>query len=429
MSPTIVGSRPKRCAIYARKSVKLGLDRDVSSLQIQREICSAYIRSQRHRGWVESAEIYEDEGFSGGTLSRPSLTRLLQAVEQGLVDVIVLYKLDRLTRSLADFIRLVDLFEQYEVTFVSVTQAFDTQDSLGRLVLNILLTFAQFEREMLSDRVRDKAHMLRRAGRWIGGAAPYGYDLIDHRLVVNEAEAEIVRRIHRMYLELGNANQVTVHFQAEGLRSKEWVGRSGKLCGGGQASRTLVYGILGRPLYLGEFHVDGEIIPALHAPIIDRETWEAVRKLKESRKLKLPPVTADTNLLLGFLFDDLGRQMVIWPGTRECTLTSRRYYVSTANHRLTKGGTRALRATALDLEDLIRAVICAFLRNREQVSAAVHALGYRDADTDRLIGRGGSPARYLETCSRHNLRRSWEALIERIEISRERVSSPPGSRI
>lgn len=414
-------SRPMRCAIYARKSGKQGLDKDVNSLAVQRDICSAYIRSQRHRRWIEAAEVYEDGGFGGGNLDRPGLIKLLGAVEQGLVDVIVIYKLDRLTRSLSDFIRLIDLFDQYEVTFVSVTQSFDTKDSLGRLVLNILLTFAQFEREMLSDRIRDKAHALRRAGRWIGGAAPYGYDLIERRLVVNELEAATIREIHRLYLELGSSNQVTLRMAAEGLRSKQWVGRSGKMCGGFPVTRTFIYGILARPAYVGEFHVDGEVIPALHEPIIDRQTWEAVRQLKESRKLKRPPVTADTNLLLGLLFDDLGRPMVVWPGTRDCTLTSRRYYVSTSNHRLTKRGTRPLRATAGDLEDLIRAVICAFYRDREDISKAVHALGYRDADTDKLIDSGNKVARYLDACDRRKLRRAWEALIERIEISRERV--------
>ncbi|MDT8760519.1 recombinase family protein [Sphingomonas psychrotolerans] len=421
MHPLPNQSRPVRCAIYARKSAKTGLDKDVNSLAVQRDICSAYVRSQRHRGWCEVPENYEDGGFGGGNLNRPGLTGLLNAIEQGLVDVVVIYKLDRLTRSLSDFIRLADLFDQYEVTFVSVTQSFDTQDSLGRLVLNILLTFAQFEREMLSDRIRDKSHALRRAGRWIGGAAPYGYDLVNRRLVVNETEAAKIREIHRLYLELGSSNQVTLRMAAEGMRSKQWVGRSGRLCGGFPVTRTFIYGILARPAYIGEFHVDGEVIRALHEPLIDRETWEAARRLKESRKLKLPPVTADTNLLLGFLFDDLGRQMVMWPGTRQCTLTSRRYYVSTSNHRITRTGTRALRATAADLEDLVRAVICAFYRDREDVSIAVHKLGYRDADTDKLIDVGAKVARFLETCDRRKLRRAWEALIERIEISRERV--------
>lgn len=386
---------------------------------MQRDICSSYIRSQRHRHWTELPERYHDGGYTGGNLNRPNLSRLLSAVEQGLVDVIVVYKLDRLTRSLSDFIRLVDLLEQYEVTFVSVTQAFDTQDSLGRLVLSILLTFAQFEREMLADRIRDKAHALRRAGRWIGGAAPYGYDLVDKRLVRNAEESAIVCLIHERYLALRSSNQVTLEMADRGMRSKAWVTRGGTQAGGHRVTRSLVYGILGNPIYLGEFHVDGEIIKALHEPIIDRAVWMSVSHLKESRRLKKPANPPHEHLLLGLAFDEFNRKMVISAGVKQGT--TYRYYMSTQNHRLTKTGTRSLRAGATELEELVGATICSFFRNRAQVSGAVHALGYRDVDTDRLIDRGSQAARWLETFDRRRLRRAWEALIERIEISRERV--------
>ena len=411
--------RPVRCAIYARKSVPDGLDAELNSLVVQREICSAYIRSQRHRQWTELPEVYEDGGYSGGTLNRPNLSRLLTTVEQGLIDVIVIYKLDRLTRSLSDFIRLIDLLDQYEVTFVSVTQSFDTQDSMGRLVLNILLTFAQFEREMLADRIRDKAHALRRAGRWIGGAAPYGYDLIDSRLVVNRKEAATIRLIHARYLALQSSNQVVREMHAAGMRSKAWINRRGEACGGNPITQSVIYGILGNPLYLGEFHVDGKVIKALHAPIVNRGVWEEVRSLKESRRLKKPPDPAHKHLLLGFTFDGLGRKMVVDAGIKQGT--AYRYYTSTSNHRLTKTGTKALRAGAADLEELVLAAIASFFRDRAQVSAAVHALGYRDQDTERLIDRGALAARWLETFDRRRLRRAWEALIERVELSRERV--------
>lgn len=411
--------RPVRCAIYARKSVPHGLDAELNSLAVQRDICSAYIRSQRHRQWLELPEIYEDGGYTGGNLNRPSLSRLLSAVEQGLVDVVVIYKLDRLTRSLSDFIRLIDLLDQYEVTFVSVTQAFDTQDSMGRLVLNILLTFAQFEREMLADRIRDKAHALRRAGRWVGGAAPYGYDLVDSRLIPNREEAGVVRQIYERYLELESSNQVTREMRAAGMRSKAWINRRGAPCGGFPVTQSVVYGILGNPLYLGEFHVDGEVIKALHSPLVDRNVWARVRDLKQSRRLKKPPDPPYEHLLLGFTFDDLGRKMVVAAGVKEGT--TYRYYTSTPNHRLTKTGTKAIRAGASELEELVRAAICTFLRDRPQVSKAVHALGYRDQDTDRVIERGGQAARWIESFDRRRLRRAWEALIERAELSRERV--------
>jgi site-specific DNA recombinase len=365
------------------------------------------------------AEVYEDGGYTGGNLNRPSLSRLLSAVEQGLVDVIVIYKLDRLTRSLSDFIRLIDLLDQYEVTFVSVTQAFDTQDSMGRLVLNILLTFAQFEREMLADRIRDKAHALRRAGRWIGGAAPFGYDLVDHRLVLNREEAAVVRLVHARYLELRSSNQVVCEMRAAGMLSKAWINRRGVQCGGNAITQSVIYGMLGNPLYLGEFHVDGEVIKALHQPIVDRGVWQEVRDLKESRRLKKPPDRPQEHLLLGFTFDDLGRKMVVAAGVRKGS--AYRYYTSTPNHRLSRSGTKALRAGATDLEELVRAAVATFLRDRPQVSQAVHALGHRDEDTDRLIDRGGQAARWIETFDRRRLRRAWEALIERIELSRERV--------
>ena len=417
----VQSKRPVRCAVYTRRSVARGLDDDLNSLEVQREICSAYIRSQRHRGWTQMAHNYDDGGYSGGNLNRPALSQLLSAVEQGLVDVIVVYKLDRLTRSLSDFIRLADLLDQYEVTFVSVTQSFDTQDSIGRLVLNILLTFAQFEREMLADRIRDKVHALRRAGRWVGGAAPFGYDLVAKRLVINEAEAETIRLMHRRYLELGCSNKLVVEMRELGVRSKTFTTQAGVKRGGVVANQSFVYGILGNPTYLGEYHVDGEVIRALHEPIVDRDIWEQVRALKEKRRLKKPPNPGNVNLLMRLLFDEFGREMVAWAGVKNPGGGILRYYVSTSNHRLTRNGLKALRAEANDLEDLVRASVCTFLRSRFDLSAAIHSLGWRDADTEKLIDRGDAAARLLETFDRRRLRRAWEALIERVEVSRERV--------
>jgi DNA invertase Pin-like site-specific DNA recombinase len=413
--------RPVRCAIYTRKSAANGIDDDLNSLEVQRDICAAYIKSQRARGWVETPERYDDGGFSGGNLNRPSLAKLLGAVEEGLVDVIVIYKLDRLTRSLSDFIRLIDLLDQYEVTFVSVTQSFDTQDSMGRLVLNILLTFAQFEREMLADRIRDKVHALRRAGRWVGGAAPYGYDLVKSRLVVNPAEAEIIRLMHQRYLELGCAHRVVVEMQERGVRSKQTVNRQGVQRGGNLANQSFVYGILANPTYVGEYHVDGEVIRALHDPIVDRETWERARALKEARRLKKMPNPATAHLLIRLLFDEFGREMVIWSGTKSRRSSVLRYYVSTPNHRLSRTGLKALRAEANDLEELVKAAICSFLRTRSQVSSALHMLGYRDGETEKLLDRADVAARSIDMLDRRRLRRVWEALVERIDVSRERV--------
>jgi site-specific DNA recombinase len=199
--PAPVGARPKRCAIYTRKSSEHGLQQDFNSLKAQQAVCSAYIQSQQHRGWFEVETIYEDAAQSGATLQRPAMKDLLADIDRGRVDVVVVYKLDRLSRSLLDFVQLIEVFQRYSVSFVCITQNFDTGDSLGRLVMNVLLTFAQFEREMTGDRIRDKKRAMVVKGLWPGGRAPLGYDLVDHQLLVNPAEAAIIREIFGLYLE------------------------------------------------------------------------------------------------------------------------------------------------------------------------------------------------------------------------------------
>jgi DNA invertase Pin-like site-specific DNA recombinase len=208
--------RRLRCAIYTRKSTEEGLDMEFNSLDAQREACEAYIASQKAEGWTALRERYDDGGFSGGTLERPALQQLLRDVEDGLVDVIVVYKIDRLSRSLMDFARLVEAFDRNAVTFVSVTQAFNTTTSMGRLTLNILLSFAQFEREVIGERIRDKFAASRKRGMWMGGFVPLGYDAIDRKLVVNEAEAATVRHIFQRFVELGSATLLTRELVAQG---------------------------------------------------------------------------------------------------------------------------------------------------------------------------------------------------------------------
>jgi site-specific DNA recombinase len=264
-------------------------------------------------------------------------------------------------------------------------------------------------------------HAMRRAGRWVGGAAPYGYDLVQKRLVVNATEAENIRWMHKRYLELGCCNKLVLELRERGVCSKQFVTRNGIVRGGVPAKQSFIYGLLGNPTYLGQYHVGNEVIEALHDPIVDRETWSRVRDLKDSRRLKRSANSAQTNLLIDLLFDEYGRKMVIWSGANAPHLTSLRFYLSTSNHKLTKSGVKSIRAEANDLETLIRAAVCSFFRTRVQVSDAIHALGYRDADSDKLIALGDLAARHLETFDRRRLRRAWEALIERIDVSRERV--------
>ncbi len=227
--------------------------------------------------------------------------------------------------------------------------------------------------------------------------------------------------MHERYLQLGSCNQLVLELRERGVCSKQFVTRQGVVRGGIPANQSFIYGLLGNPTYLGQYHVDGEIIEALHDPIVDRETWRRVRELKDSRRLKKPPNPAQANLLIDLLFDEYGRKMVIWSGTNGPHLAPLRFYLSTSNHKLTKGGLKSIRAEANDLETLIRATVCSFFRTRVQVSDAIHALGYRDADSEKLIAHGDVAARQLETFDRRRLRRAWEALIERIDVSRERV--------
>jgi site-specific DNA recombinase len=222
------GAKPKvRCAIYCRKSSEEGLEQSFNSLDAQREACAAYIDSQRHEGWLALDDRYDDGGYSGGTLERPALQRLIRDIEAGGVDTVVVYKIDRLSRSLTDFAKLVDIFETYRVTFVSVTQAFSTTSSMGRLTLNILLSFAQFERELAGERIRDKFAASRAKGMWMGGSPPLGYDVRNRKLVVNPAEAELVCLIFRRFLDLGSALLLIRELNAQGHRTKSWMTQAG----------------------------------------------------------------------------------------------------------------------------------------------------------------------------------------------------------
>ena len=259
----------KRCAVYTRKSTEEGLDREFNTLDAQREACEAYIASQRAEGWTLVADRYDDGGFSGGSLDRPALKRLLADIERGLVDVVVVYKIDRLSRSLMDFAKLVEVFDAHEVTFVSVTQSFNTTTSMGRLTLNILLSFAQFEREVIGERIRDKVAASKARGMWMGGKVPLGYNVRDRKLVVNEAEAARVRRVFELFAETGSGVETARRCRAEGITT-----RSGRLIDKGD-----VYKMLHLRTYVGEVKHKGNIYPGEHAAIVSRALWDRVHAL------------------------------------------------------------------------------------------------------------------------------------------------------
>lgn len=274
-----------RCAIYTRKSTDEGLDQSFNSLDAQREACEAYITSQRHEGWRALPAHYDDGGHSGGTIERPALKRLLEDVDSGRVDMVVVYKIDRLTRSLSDFAKLVDRLEAANASFVSVTQQFNTSTSMGRLTLNVLLSFAQFEREVTAERIRDKIAASKKKGMWMGGFVPLGYDKTDAGLVINPGEADTVRRLFEAYLELKCVRRLKAFSDQKGLKTKHHTFSTGRTLGGVQLSRGRLYHLLSNPLYIGQIRHGANTYDGLHDAVIDQPLWDAVQTQLERNRV------------------------------------------------------------------------------------------------------------------------------------------------
>ncbi|OKO70910.1 recombinase family protein [Bradyrhizobium sp. NAS96.2] len=310
--------RKTRCAVYTRKSSEEGLDMDFNSLDAQRESCEAYITSQRAEGWAPVSDRYDDGGFSGGTLERPALKRLLADVKAGKIDVIVVYKIDRLSRSMLDFLQLAELFEQHGVTFVSVTQSFNTKDAMGRMALNILITFAQFEREVIGERIRDKVAASRKRGKWMGGWTPLGYEVRDRKLLIHEQDAERVRSIFRRFVQLKSATLLARELVAAGAKN-----RYGHLL-----DKGVLYKILHNRVYIGEAVHKGTSYPGEHEAIIDRKLWDQVHGiLKESPRKRANNARARSPALLrGLLFAPDGAAMT--PTNTRKSGRLYRYYIS-----------------------------------------------------------------------------------------------------
>ena len=275
-----------RCAIYTRKSSEEGLEQAFNSLDAQREACAAFILSQKHEGWTVLPALYDDGGFSGGTMERPALKRLIADIEEGQIDVIVVYKVDRLTRALSDFAKLVEVFDRHGVSFVSITQQFNTTTSMGRLTLNVLLSFAQFEREVISERVRDKVAASKKKGLWMGGIPPLGYDVENRKLVVNEAEARIVVDIFRRYLALKSVHALRDELADAGITSKRRLRPDSTEYGGQKFSRGALYLILQNRLYLGEITHKEQSYPGEHPAIVDKPLWEEVQAVLAANRVE-----------------------------------------------------------------------------------------------------------------------------------------------
>jgi DNA invertase Pin-like site-specific DNA recombinase len=282
-------ARKVRCAIYTRKSTEEGLDMEFNSLDAQREACASYIASQRHEGWIAIDGFYDDGGFSGGTMERPALSRLIEDIKLGLVDTIVVYKVDRLSRSLTDFAKLVDVFDQHKVSFVSITQQFNTTTSMGRLTLNILLSFAQFEREVIGERIRDKFAASKRKGMWMGGVTPLGYEVRDRNLHIRDEDARSIRIIFESFLSLKSVSQVTTEIRQLGIVSRRRMTRTGRAYGGAPLDRGSVYKILNNPIYIGKIRHHGQLYDGRHPAIISQEVWDRAHELlQDSPRLRAP---------------------------------------------------------------------------------------------------------------------------------------------
>ena len=311
-------TRRLRCAIYTRKSSEEGLEQEFNSLHAQREACEAYIASQKSEGWALVRDQYDDGGISGGTLERPGLQQLLRDIEDGLVDVVVVYKIDRLSRSLMDFSKLVEVFDRNGVTFVSVTQSFNTTTSMGRLTLNILLSFAQFEREVTAERIRDKVKASRMKGLWMGGPVPFGYDVINRKLMINEEEAARVRMIFERFVEVGSATLLARELRQNGIRNKQ----------GNLIDKGYLYRLLNNCVYRGEALHKGTSYPGEHEAIIDTRLWEQVHDImgESPRKRANNSRTQTPALLKGLLFTATGAAMT--PSSTKKGTRRYRYYVS-----------------------------------------------------------------------------------------------------
>jgi DNA invertase Pin-like site-specific DNA recombinase len=365
---TTASGKVVRCAVYTRVSTDAGLDQEFNSLDAQFDAAQAYIRSQAHAGWSMIKTRYDDGGFSGGSTDRPALQKLLADIRDGKVKVIVVYKVDRLTRSLADFAKLIELFDRHGVSFVSVTQQFNTTTSMGRLTLNVLLSFAQFEREVTSERIRDKIGASKRKGLWVGGVVPLGYHAKDRKITMVESEAATVRHIFRRYLELGSLNLLLSDLRAAGITTRVRALADGRTVGGIPFTRGPLAYLLRNRFYIGEVRYKGEIFPGEQQPILDRGLFDAVQaRLEQQRTHHTTTRQTSDALLMGLIFDDQGQRMT--PTYAVKNGVRYRYYISSSLHQGSKARAGTLnRVPSIEIETLVIAAV----RKRFSIETAAH---------------------------------------------------------
>ena len=378
--------RRLRCAVYTRKSTEEGLDQEYNSIDAQRDAGHAYIASQRAEGWITVADDYDDPAFSGGNMERPALKQLMADIADGKVDVIVVYKIDRLTRSLADFSKMVEVFERHGASFVSVTQQFNTTTSMGRLMLNVLLSFAQFEREVTGERIRDKIAASKRKGMWMGGIPPIGYDVANRRLVPNPAEAKLVHHIFARFVELGSSTTLVKELQLIGVTSKSWTTQDGKVRAGKPIDKGLIYKIMSNRTYLGELRHKEVWYQAEHPPLIDQKLWDDVHSILSTN----PRVRANNTrtktpyLLKGMIFGPDGRALSPYHTTKK-NGRRYRYYVHQREVKEHAGASGIPRLPAADIESAVLEQLRDYLRSPKLVDEILSQAIAHDPDLNEAV--------------------------------------------
>jgi site-specific DNA recombinase len=411
-----------RCAIYTRKSHEEGLEQDFNSLDAQREACEAYILSQKHEGWVCLPQMYDDGGVSGATMQRPALKRLLEDIEAGKIDAIVVYKVDRLTRSLGDFAKIVEVLDRRGVSFVSVTQQFNTTTSMGRLTLNMLLSFAQFEREVTGERIRDKIAASKKKGMWMGGLPPLGYDVKERKLVVNHREAQTVRHIFRRYAALGSVLALKEELDRERVVSKVRTDKFGRRTGGKPLARGALYLMLQNRIYRGKIVHKENSYPGEHQAIVDRALWGEVQQKLAANRIDRTIGTGSSqpSPLAGLIYDDTGERMT--PSHANKKGTRYRYYVSQG---LVKGrrhnAPRGRRVPAGDLEVLVEDRLRRFLTNKTELFGMLEPLVADPNDLADFVARAADLAERWPNLGPLERRAILMCLVDRIDLLRERL--------
>ena len=416
-----------RCAIYTRKSTEEGLDQAFNSLDAQREACAAYILSQKSEGWSLLPTLYDDGGFSGGSMERPALARLLADVQAGKVDVVIVYKVDRLTRSLNDFARIVDVFDKTGASFVSVTQQFNTTSSMGRLTLNVLLSFAQFEREVIGERIRDKIAQSKAKGMWMGGPVPLGYDVVDRKLVPNAKEAQTVEHIFRRYLALPSVLALMEELKAQGIVTKRQTMRDGCIRGGQPFVRGPLYHLLANPIYIGKIRHRDQAYDGEHPPIIDQALWNAVEaKRKEAIGTRRERGNSQhSSLLTGMIRDHVDRPM----SPSHAVKQKRRYRYYGSSMAAAVDGTMikapALRLPAAELEQAAIDATASLIGDHRTILA----LPQVDAQTTRWrIDAAETVASTVRAERKSEVRRMLQSLDLAIVVHPERINASVSRR-